>query len=682
MKKGFTLVELLAVIAILAILIILALPNVLGLFMSSKESAFVTEAQNVYKVAQEERLIDTMNGSGPVSYSSRGNELTNLNKSDLGYYVRFDSEGNVLHFIVYNIGYQIVAGSETNTEPILISDLCVSSGNCKYKAEQRSAYLLFPGTLSMNNIKKGDVDRSGSLDGDDLVALDEYLKGNLTLDDSNIYSADINSDGKVDNKDYTELDKHLKGQSSVLDNVVTYTVEHYQQKVTRYDDEHSYSMIETDQVEGISGKTSSPLTKNYEGFNTPSRENVTVSDDTVVKYYYNREKYNVKVKAGAMCSTISLYGTGEEIDFGGYSVADQEFASYACAYGGTSETNIINHDFLLGMNINVSTDDNVGFYINGELQGIKSFDFVMPAHDVTIEYKYLRNYTVNHYTQNESLTEYDLVETEQLYGEYNTNVTPAVKSYEGFTSPVTQTILLNENGKVVNYYYNRPFVEPTCENCVFETDGTNWELALLSSGSVTFHSNEIVDIFIVGAGGNSTKCGTGNTNNWYYTSGGAGGRGGGIKTENSISVTVNQAYYYTIGNTNHESSSININGVNYSTTGISGKNGGAAAYLHCGRRECNGATGGCGYFICEIAERAPGISGDGKAGATGVYAFGTSKSLYNSGVRYGNGGNGYHANGVYHSNSSIKPNTGDGAHGYWSSVYNGASGIIIIRNHR
>ena len=58
MKKGFTLVELLAVIAILAILIILALPNVLGLFMSSKESAFVTEAQNVYKVAQEERLID------------------------------------------------------------------------------------------------------------------------------------------------------------------------------------------------------------------------------------------------------------------------------------------------------------------------------------------------------------------------------------------------------------------------------------------------------------------------------------------------------------------------------------------------------------------------------------------------------------------------------------------------
>ena len=171
MKKGFTLVELLAVIAILAILIILALPNVLGLFMSSKESAFVTEAQNVYKVAQEERLLDTMNGSGPVSYSSRGNELTNLNKSDLGYYVRFDSEGNVLHFIVYNIGYQIVAGSESNTEPILISDLCVSGGSCKYKAEQRSAYLLFPGTLSTNSFIKGDVDRNGNIDEDDLTIL-------------------------------------------------------------------------------------------------------------------------------------------------------------------------------------------------------------------------------------------------------------------------------------------------------------------------------------------------------------------------------------------------------------------------------------------------------------------------------------------------------------------------------
>ena len=36
-KKGFTLVELLAVITILAILILIALPNIMGLFNDAKE---------------------------------------------------------------------------------------------------------------------------------------------------------------------------------------------------------------------------------------------------------------------------------------------------------------------------------------------------------------------------------------------------------------------------------------------------------------------------------------------------------------------------------------------------------------------------------------------------------------------------------------------------------------------
>ena len=42
-KKGFTLVELLAVVAILAILILVALPNVLSMFNKAKKSAFETE---------------------------------------------------------------------------------------------------------------------------------------------------------------------------------------------------------------------------------------------------------------------------------------------------------------------------------------------------------------------------------------------------------------------------------------------------------------------------------------------------------------------------------------------------------------------------------------------------------------------------------------------------------------
>ena len=42
-KRGFTLVELLAVISILAILVIVAMPNILKMFKESKVKSFTNE---------------------------------------------------------------------------------------------------------------------------------------------------------------------------------------------------------------------------------------------------------------------------------------------------------------------------------------------------------------------------------------------------------------------------------------------------------------------------------------------------------------------------------------------------------------------------------------------------------------------------------------------------------------
>ncbi len=53
-RKGFTLVELLAVIAILALLVIITLPNVLSLFNNSKKNAFLVQARNTANVVQEQ----------------------------------------------------------------------------------------------------------------------------------------------------------------------------------------------------------------------------------------------------------------------------------------------------------------------------------------------------------------------------------------------------------------------------------------------------------------------------------------------------------------------------------------------------------------------------------------------------------------------------------------------------
>ena len=68
-KRGFTLVELLAVIAILAILVIIALPNVIKLFNSSKESTFITEAKRIYRGSEQAYVKDAFNSSGSKIYS-------------------------------------------------------------------------------------------------------------------------------------------------------------------------------------------------------------------------------------------------------------------------------------------------------------------------------------------------------------------------------------------------------------------------------------------------------------------------------------------------------------------------------------------------------------------------------------------------------------------------------------
>ena len=57
-KKGFTLVELLAVI------VIIALPNVIGMFKSAKKSSFITELKEVYKSAESQWINDSMFNTG------------------------------------------------------------------------------------------------------------------------------------------------------------------------------------------------------------------------------------------------------------------------------------------------------------------------------------------------------------------------------------------------------------------------------------------------------------------------------------------------------------------------------------------------------------------------------------------------------------------------------------------
>ena len=101
-NKGFTLVELLAVIAILAILVIIALPNVLKMFNDAKKNSFLTEAKTVYSEVSKKYISESMKGNKLSYISSEDNTKLEMTGRDLQYCVLLNADGSVKSMKVSN----------------------------------------------------------------------------------------------------------------------------------------------------------------------------------------------------------------------------------------------------------------------------------------------------------------------------------------------------------------------------------------------------------------------------------------------------------------------------------------------------------------------------------------------------------------------------------------------------
>ena len=126
-NKGFTLVELLAVIAILALLVIIALPNVLKMFNQAKKDTFLTEAKTVYKEISKKYISETMRGN-KISIISNDNNKLELESNDLKYKVKLKNDGSIKKFEVSNGNY-CISGKFNN-----LSDLTtdkITEGKCE-----------------------------------------------------------------------------------------------------------------------------------------------------------------------------------------------------------------------------------------------------------------------------------------------------------------------------------------------------------------------------------------------------------------------------------------------------------------------------------------------------------------------------------------------------------------------
>ncbi len=145
-KKGFTLVELLAVVAITAIILLIAIPNVMEGLNESKMNNFGNEVSTLYSSAKTQFNLEK--GRGQVKYIYDGysryavycknwtenpedckNELSSENQEGMSYKIVVDVDGNVDYMYIsdgrftyacyysYECGHRnLEACSDTNYE--------------------------------------------------------------------------------------------------------------------------------------------------------------------------------------------------------------------------------------------------------------------------------------------------------------------------------------------------------------------------------------------------------------------------------------------------------------------------------------------------------------------------------------------------------------------------------------
>ena len=114
-NKGFTLVELLAVIVILAILIIMALIGVTKILNDSKKNMFLAEVRQIYKEAKKTWIVDTASEATEKTYVKSkkeecDNKLPISVRDELAYFVKLNSDGYIVEYYITDgvYGYKYV----------------------------------------------------------------------------------------------------------------------------------------------------------------------------------------------------------------------------------------------------------------------------------------------------------------------------------------------------------------------------------------------------------------------------------------------------------------------------------------------------------------------------------------------------------------------------------------------
>ena len=152
-KKGFTLVELLAVIVILAVILIIAMPKISDVIKNSKESSLETTAKLIASQAEkkytENQVLDN-------SSTIKCSDVVKINNTDYeSCNITFDSKGNAKVTIVGKgkfEGLQVVDGTKDSAKASTKKDI----------VETAAKYFSYEDITVVSNVIVEDVNKCTS----------------------------------------------------------------------------------------------------------------------------------------------------------------------------------------------------------------------------------------------------------------------------------------------------------------------------------------------------------------------------------------------------------------------------------------------------------------------------------------------------------------------------------------
>ena len=244
---------------------------------------------------------------------------------------------------------------------------------------------------------------------------------------SNIDSIDGSTEATVS---FTLPDEDVTVTVEYIANTDTpYTVTHNKMSL----DGSTYEFSEKDELTGTTDSEITPDTKSYTGFTAPSKQTATISGggNTNVVYNYARNRYNITIDP----QYTSGDTTGEYYFEQPISVTAVGRAGYTFDHWSSDDASI-----------DGKANNPLTFNVSGVVGSL------VPVYTPNTD----TPYTVYHKQQNVNDDDYTLIETEELIGTTDTDVTPEVKAYTGFTSPAPVEITISGEGDTeLTYKYDR-----------------------------------------------------------------------------------------------------------------------------------------------------------------------------------------------------------------------------------